>query len=111
MLFCYLIGIICLSLIRVLHIDNDNVIFTLKPAQVESDKCLFHLDQVKRGDTYPGVVVQTKDVGALVIFYDNIRGWINKKQLGSGQVSDPDPRQYFFKGQVVSVHNLLLLAS
>lgn len=103
---------------RVLQVENGNVIFTLKSAQVDSDRCLVNRDQIQRGDKYPGVVVQTKETGAMVVFYNNIRGWINKKQLGSSQVgdktqlgssqiADTDPREYFFAGQVVRRCNLL----
>lgn len=93
----------CLSnYFRVLHIDNGNVIVTLKPTQVESNQCLVNASQAKRGEKFPGVVVQTKEEGALVVFYNNVKGWINKKQLGSLNDLENDPRKYFFKGQVVS---------
>ncbi|VEN41077.1 unnamed protein product [Callosobruchus maculatus] len=53
---------------RVLKITTDsNILFTLKPSQVESDKCLISLEQAKRGEQYPGVVVKTSSAGVLVV--------------------------------------------
>lgn len=74
----------------------------MKPAQVENDNCLVSPDQAKRGEKYPGVVVQTKEAGALVIFYNNVKGWINKQRIGDSIDDHVDPREYFYKGQVVS---------
>lgn len=90
--------------LRVLNIDDENIILTLKQSQVSSEKCLKSLNQVQRGDRYPGVVIQTKDEGALVVFYNNVKGWIGKKYLTEDKDSgDIDPTQYFYRGQVVSV--------
>lgn len=48
------------------------------------------------------MVVLTKESAAMVVFYNNVKGWINKRRIGDGKVNDVDVRQYFFKGQVVS---------
>lgn len=80
----------------------------MKPGQVESDQCLHSLEQAQRGDKYPGVVVLTKENGALVVFYNNTKGWIGHKKLGDRESGDVDPRQYFFRGQVVIIHNLII---
>nr|CAH7737777.1 unnamed protein product [Callosobruchus chinensis] len=53
---------------RVLKITIDsNILFTLKPSQVKNDKCLVSLEQAKRGEQYPGVIVKTESAGALVV--------------------------------------------
>lgn len=81
----------------------------MKPTQVESDKCLVSVAEVKRGDKYPGVIIQTTDAGALVVFYNNIKGWINKNKINDDAVTNVDPNKYFYKGQVVSILFLILL--
>nr|CAI5822540.1 unnamed protein product [Callosobruchus analis] len=88
---------------RVLKITSDsNIIFTVKPSQVESDKCLMSLEQARRGEQYLGVVVKTTSAGALVAFYGDVIGWLGKKYLQSDS-EDCDPTTYFYYGQVVNV--------
>ncbi|XP_056630558.1 protein RRP5 homolog [Diorhabda sublineata] len=88
---------------RVLSINSGNIILTLKSGQVDSDQCLTDLSKAKRGDRYPGVIVHTKPEGAVVIFYGNVKGWLDKKYLDE-QDDDkkPDPQLFFYVGQVVN---------
>lgn len=86
---------------------DNNVIFTLKSGLVESEKCLTSLEQAKRGDQYSGVVVKTKSAGALVIFCNNVMGWISRQRLDDEDgVTKADPTEYFYRGQVVSINHL-----
>nr|CAH7737780.1 unnamed protein product [Callosobruchus chinensis] len=88
---------------RVLKITIDsNILFTLKPSQVKNDKCLVSLEQAKRGEQYPGVIVKTESAGALVAFYGGVKGWLGKNYL-HGNSEDCDPTAYFYYGQVVNV--------
>ncbi|KAJ8954403.1 hypothetical protein NQ318_011077 [Aromia moschata] len=88
---------------RVLNVLDDNILFTLKSGLVESENCLTAIDQVKRGDQYAGVVVQTKPSGVLVAYYGEIKGWLPKKNLvGIDNDRDFDPEQYFYRGQVIN---------
>ncbi|CAG9854962.1 unnamed protein product [Phyllotreta striolata] len=87
---------------RVLDVKDDNVLFTLKTGQVDSDACLTDINQAKRGETYPGVVVQTKPGGAMIAFYGNAKGWLSKKFLNAEEDNKPDPRLLFYIGQVIN---------
>ncbi|CAH0557024.1 unnamed protein product [Brassicogethes aeneus] len=87
---------------RVVNITEDkNVIFTLKPALVESDACLKSLKDFTPNQKYPGVIIRTNPYCATVGFYGNVKGTINKSNLDSED--SVNPQQYFYKGQVVNV--------
>ncbi|CAG9825023.1 unnamed protein product [Phaedon cochleariae] len=89
---------------RVLSIDENNLLLTLKQSQVEADNALIDINNANRGDKYTGVVVLTRPTGALVTFYGNIKGWISNKFLEDQESQEtPDPTQYFYKGQVVNL--------
>ncbi|CAH1104644.1 unnamed protein product [Psylliodes chrysocephalus] len=88
---------------RVLSVQDGNVLLTLKSSQVDSEECLTKLEQAKRGDRFPGVIISTKPTGAFVVFYGNVNGWISKKYLDEQDDDQkPDPQQFFFRGQVVN---------
>ncbi|CAH1110436.1 unnamed protein product [Psylliodes chrysocephalus] len=88
---------------RVLSVQDGNVLLTLKSSQVDSEECLTKLEQAKRGDRFPGVIISTKPTGAFVVFYGNVNGWISKQYLDEQDDDQkPDPQQFFFRGQVVN---------
>ncbi|KAJ8920750.1 hypothetical protein NQ315_004890 [Exocentrus adspersus] len=88
---------------RVLHVQDDNIIFTLKSGLVQSEKCLTSLEEAKRGSQYPGVVVKTKPAGAMVVFYNNIVGWLSKRRLDvANSDAEVNPTEYFYRGQVIN---------
>ncbi|XP_028139562.1 protein RRP5 homolog [Diabrotica virgifera virgifera] len=88
---------------RVWDIKGNNVLLTLKSEQVLSDRCLTTVEDAKRGERYPCVIVKTYPNGAYVIFYSNISGWLPKKYLDEENENDkPDPQQLFFIGQVIN---------
>lgn len=86
-----------------LSISGDTVILTLKQGLVESENCLTNVKEASPDTQYPGFVVQTKESGTLIAFYNNITGWISNRELNSdNKGAYSDPREYFFRGQVVS---------
>nr|XP_023017308.1 protein RRP5 homolog [Leptinotarsa decemlineata] len=88
---------------RVLNIDNDTVLLTMKPGQVDSENCLTDLLQAKRGDQYTGVVIHLKSEGALVLFYGNVKGWLSRNYLGGRNGKEKlDVTKYFYRGQIVN---------
>ncbi|CAG9771962.1 unnamed protein product [Ceutorhynchus assimilis] len=86
---------------RVLSVTDQKVHFTLKPALLENDDCLTKMEDAQIGKKYIGVVSKVSDSGALVVFYDNVKGWISQKGMGK---ESTDPQKYFFVGQVVNIY-------
>lgn len=77
--------------------DNNNVLFTLKKGFVQSKDCLYNFNDITTtviDKHYTGMIVNTSQKGALVVFYGNTRGWLPASEI------KVDPTEYFFYGQI-----------
>lgn len=87
---------------RVLCVKKSGSIrLTIKPALIESDLCLSSPDQAETGKVFPGVVIKRGNIGALIVFYGDVTGFVHSSRLLPE--AKADARDLLFDGQVVNV--------
>ncbi|XP_030753555.1 protein RRP5 homolog [Sitophilus oryzae] len=86
---------------RVLNIDGDKVLFTLKPSLIKCDNYLTTVEDAEVGKCFTGVVAKIQETGTLVAFFGNVKGWLSNKNKRKDQINVSN---YFFMGQVIKVY-------
>ncbi|XP_076101163.1 protein RRP5 homolog [Mytilus galloprovincialis] len=87
---------------RVLKVDEKkrNVILTNKKMLLNTKlPILTDFDQLKSGMDVEGYIAKITNKGVLVAFFNEIKGWVPRKQLSTENIEFPE--KVFFKGQVV----------
>ncbi|CAC5410793.1 RRP5 [Mytilus coruscus] len=87
---------------RVLKVDEKkrNVILTHKKMLLNTKlPILTDFDQLKSGMDVEGYIAKITNKGVLVAFFNEIKGWVPRKQLSTENIEFPE--KVFFKGQVV----------
>ncbi|KAF2896680.1 hypothetical protein ILUMI_09495 [Ignelater luminosus] len=84
---------------RVWSIDDRGVYLTNKQKLVNSDLCLAEVDKAVINQQYPGVVVNKSERGILVVFYNNIKGFLPRRDLI--KVFHNDTNNMFYVGEVI----------
>ncbi|KAK3095914.1 hypothetical protein FSP39_020750 [Pinctada imbricata] len=87
---------------RVLTVDKakQKVKLTHKKSLVNSKYApLTSMSQLEVGLEAEGFIADVKDKGCLVVFYNDMKGWVPLKELSTEYI--PLPQKVFYKGQVV----------
>jgi rRNA biogenesis protein RRP5 len=91
---------------RVLRVDKDKnlLLLTAKPSLLAAKyPPVTSYADAAVGQVADGVVVQTKDTGILVSFFDNVRAWLHSGQLAAAGVVGCQPQDAFLRGQILRV--------
>lgn len=81
--------------------NKQDIYLTNKQKLVNSNLCLTEMNEEIINQQYPGVVVNKSERGILVVFYNNIKGFLPRKDLIN--VFHNDSNNMFYEGEVVII--------